>query len=387
MRVLGLISGTSTDGVDAAVADLSLSADVVRLVPVAATSTPYPDDLRAALEAALPPAITTVEDVCVLDTRVGQAFADAAAAAIAAAGPVDLVVSHGQTLYHWVEGRHARGTLQIGQPAWIAERTGAPVVADLRARDVAAGGHGAPLVSRFDALLLGGGDRVRAALNLGGIANLTVLAPGRPPLAFDTGPANTLVDAAVHDRSGGAASYDRDGAWAARGRVDEGLLGALLADPYYALAPPKSTGRERFNRAYLHDALHDRPRVADADLLATLTALTAETVACACRDHDVAEVVAAGGGTANPTLLGMLRERLPGVALTTIDDHGVPADAKEAYAFALLGFLTVHGVAGSEPSCTGAAHPTLLGALVPGRDGFALPPPAAVVPTRLEIVV
>lgn len=390
MRVIGLISGTSFDGIDVAAADLALRDDEVLLRPLGADTVPYTPDLRGALIAAMPPAPTTAAALCALDTRVGQAFAEAAAGAVRdlAGGDADLVVSHGQTLYHWVDGRHVLGTLQIGQPAWIAERTGLPVVADLRGRDVAAGGQGAPLVSMLDVLLLSRPDagEARAALNLGGIANLTIVAGGREAVAFDTGPGNALIDAAVGHVSGGAEHYDRDGVHAARGLVHPGLLQRLLADPYYARPAPKTTGKEHFHLPYLLDALAAFDEIEPDDVVATVTQLTAVTVADACRGHQVTGVVAAGGGTANPTLMAMLRDALPASEVTTIDALGIPSGAKEAYAFALLGFLTVHGVAGTVATCTGAAHPSLLGCLLPGPDGFALPAKASTTPTGMRIL-
>jgi anhydro-N-acetylmuramic acid kinase len=355
MLVVGLMSGTSFDGIDAAVADLSLDGEAVRLRCAGELSAPYPDDLREAIAAALPPATTTLEAVCALDTRIGQAFADLAANAVEAFGG-ELVVSHGQTVYH----AGPEGTLQLGQPAWIAERTGLPVVADLRARDVAAGGQGAPLVSLLDNLLLSGRPGRPAALNLGGIANLTV-----GEIAFDVGPANALLDAAARHFTG--APYDEDGRLAARGTVDEALLGELLADPYYARPAPKTTGKEHFHARYV------RYTGGAEDTLATLTALTARTVADAARAHAVTEVIASGGGVRNPVLMAALRQELGPIALITSDALGLPAQAKEAYAFALLGFLSHHGIAGTLPSATGARHPSVLGAVTPGSGSQPAP--------------
>jgi anhydro-N-acetylmuramic acid kinase len=200
------MSGTSFDAIEAAAAQLRLEGETLVMRPLGSRSTPYDTELRTALASALPPAATSAEVVCKLDTRLGQAFAAAAAetAEELCDGRADLVVSHGQTVFHWVEGGRALGTLQLGQPAWIAERTGSPVVSDLRSRDVAAGGQGAPLVSLFDVLLLGRGPETRAALNLGGIANLTIVPAGGSALAFDVGPANALIDAAVVHLSGGS---------------------------------------------------------------------------------------------------------------------------------------------------------------------------------------
>src|SRR5689334_17723774 len=223
MRVIGMISGTSHDAIEAAAVDFALAGDAIEARVVATGSFPYAPELRARLVRALPPAQTTLEEVCALDTLIGQAFADAAAAL----PPGQLVCSHGQTVFHWVDGPRALGTLQLGQAAWIAERLGVPVVSDVRIRDVAVGGQGAPLASVFDVLVLGDASRPCAALNLGGIGNVTVIRPGEEPIAYDTGPANALLDLAITAATDGAERFDRDGAGAARGRVDARLLERL----------------------------------------------------------------------------------------------------------------------------------------------------------------
>ncbi|MEU9440093.1 anhydro-N-acetylmuramic acid kinase [Streptomyces sp. NPDC048304] len=387
MRVIGLMSGTSYDAIEAAAADLALEGDTLRLRPLGHLSVPYPDELRNLIGATLPPATTTTQAVCALDTGVGQAFAGAAARALRELcdGSADLVVSHGQTVHHWVEDGTVRGTLQLGQPAWIAEATGLPVVSDLRSRDVAAGGQGAPLVGMTDTLLLRALPGTPAALNLGGIANVTVLAPGAEPLAFDTGPANALLDAAVRHFTGGAADYDEGGRRAAAGRTSPELLRALLDDPYYHRPAPKSTGKEHFHLPYLQRALAAAPTPDPDDVLATLARLTAVTVADACRAHGVTELVVSGGGTRNPVLMRMIGEELPGVRLRPSDDLGLPSDAKEALAFAVLGFLTVHGLPGTLPSGTGARRATLLGSITPGAAPLRLPEPAAQPPRLLRV--
>ncbi|WP_051852128.1 anhydro-N-acetylmuramic acid kinase [Streptomyces sp. NRRL F-5650] len=378
MRVIGLMSGTSYDAVEAAAADLQLSGEALEMRPLGHLSAPYPDGLRDLIAGSLPPSAVTARTVAELDTGIGQAFADVAVRAVRelCGGGADLVVSHGQTLYHWVEDGTVRGTLQLGQPAWVAEATGLPVVSDLRSRDVAAGGQGAPLVAMLDALVLAGLPGVPAALNLGGIANVTVVAPGARPLAFDTGPANALMDAAVRHFTGGAAQYDEDGRGAGAGRVDPALLRVLLDDPYYGRAAPKSTGKEHFHLPYLLRALAAAPVARTEDVLATLARLTAVTVADACRAHGVTRLVLSGGGTHNPVLTGMLAEELPGVSLGPSDALGLPSDAKEAPAFALLGFLTVNGLPGAVPSGTGARRAALLGTVTPGRGPLRLPEPA-----------
>lgn len=387
MNVLGLISGTSMDGIDVAAARFELDDGLVTLRPLGQTSIPYEASLRKELGAALPPAQTTSEMMCRLDTQVGQAFAAAATAAIADFAPdTDLIASHGQTIFHWVAGGEVLGSLQIGQPAWIASRTGLPVVADLRAADIAAGGQGAPLAGIFDALLLGGTDVTRASLNLGGISNITVVGGGVAPIAYDVGPANALIDAAVAHVTGGAESFDADGAIAARGRVHEQLLDELLTEPYYGQPPPKTTGKELFHLPYLLEAAAKVGDVSDDDLVATATAIAAVTVADACRSHGVGEVIAAGGGVHNPTLMRMLAEELGDIPIRPIDELGIPAAAKESYFIALIGYLTVHGLAGNLPAATGATRPVTLGALLPGPNGFRLPPSSQVQPTRLQIV-
>ncbi|MEU7281082.1 anhydro-N-acetylmuramic acid kinase [Streptomyces sp. NPDC045431] len=390
MRVIGMMSGTSYDAVDAAAADLALDGDAVVLRPLGMVSAGYDEGLRAALAAALPPAATTMKDVCALDTRIGQAFASLAVRACRelCGGRAELVVSHGQTVHHWVEGGRVCGTLQLGEPAWIAEATGLPVVSGLRTRDVAAGGQGAPLVSLVDVLWLRGRPGVPVALNLGGIANLTVAAGPGAPLAFDTGPGNALIDAAAHHVTGGRLRYDEDGALAARGAVDAELLRRLLAEPYYAAPPPKTTGKELFHLPYLLAALggDGRGSLSPPDLLATVTELTARTVADAVRSAGATEVVVSGGGTRNPVLMARLRTALGGVPVRDSDALGLPSAAKEAYAFAVLGFLTAHGLPGTVPACTGARHATVLGSLTPGRGGLWLPRvPAAAVPVRLRV--
>ncbi len=387
MRVIGLMSGTSYDAIEAAACDLALDGDTLEMRPLGALSLAHPEPLRAAITSVLPPAATTVEAVCRLDTGVGRAFADAAVRAVAelCGGAADLVVSHGQTVHHWVEGGVVRGTLQLGRPAWIAEATGLPVVSDLRSRDVAAGGQGAPLVSLLDTLLLRARPGVPAALNLGGIANITVVPPDVDPLAFDTGPANALLDAAVRHFTGGTADHDEDGRGAAAGRVHPGLLDELLNDPFYGRLPPKSTGKEHFHLPYLLDALAVAPVPEPDDVLATLTRLTCVTVADACRTHGVTELLVSGGGTRNPVIMAGLAEELPVVPLLPSDALGVPSAAKEALAFAVLGFLTVNGLAGALPSCTGARHASLLGSITPGSRPLRLPPPAALPPARLVV--
>ncbi len=381
MRVLGMISGTSHDGIDVAIVDFQhnprggLDGRIEY-----ATSVPYPEQLRTQLIDALPPAPVGFDVACELDTGIGHAFADAAVQAIAAhssvpgAGIIDAVCTHGQTVFHWVDGPRALGTLQIGQPAWIAEATGLPVISDVRAADIAAGGQGAPLVPILDQLLLEpfrSTGRRAAALNLGGIANMTVCAPGAEPVAWDIGPANALIDAVVTTSPLVSGTFDRDGELAAAGDVVPELLAELLTEPYYALPAPKSSGKELFHGAYVTDTLRRLgldPSL--PDLVATLTELTAVTVADAVRRASIEVVFASGGGVRNPVLMRRIAELLPETTVSMTDELGVVSDTKEAVAFALIGWATLNGLPGNVPSCTGATGGRVLGRLSAAPSGL-----------------
>ena len=342
MKVLGMISGTSHDGIDAAVVDLSLTGDELTGVVVHADSTPYRPDLRARLVAAFPPASTTLAEVCELDTLIGQAFAEVAAAVVAGVPDVDLIVSHGQTVFHWVEGAHALGTLQLGQAAWIAERTGVPVVSDVRIRDITAGGHGAPLVSYLDTLLLAGTAGRAAALNLGGISNMTVRRPGRARLRL-----RHRTGERARRRGGGArpaptpTATTPAGGWPRPDRCTTACWPSCSTTPTttcrHRRAPARSTSTATTSTPRWRSAGVD---LAVSDLVATLTELTVRTVARDVAAAGVSTLVVSGGGCHNPVLMAGLRAALPGVGVMTSDDLGVPADAKEAIAFAILGWCT-----------------------------------------------
>jgi anhydro-N-acetylmuramic acid kinase len=376
MRVLGLLSGTSHDGIDVTVVDFDETDGALHGAVLLEDSIPYAPELRARLVAALPPAQTTLAEVCELDTLIGQAFAEVAATAAASVGGVDAVCTHGQTVYHWVDAGHALGTLQIGQPAWIAERVGAPVVSDVRIRDITVGGHGAPLVSFLDELLLRGRAGTSAALNLGGIANITVVGDGIS--AYDIGPANALVDAVVVDEGLNELGYDEDAAIARTGAVDETLLAALLADPYYALPAPKSTGKEHFHLDYVRAQLAGRD-ISAPDLVRTLTELTVQTVARDVRAAGIGYLAVSGGGCRNPLIMDGLRAALSEVDVVLADELGASADNKEAVLFALIGWCTLHGVPAVIPGGTGASAPRILGTITPGAGPLRLPEPVAAV--------
>jgi len=385
--VIAVASGTSADGVDIGVFDLRW-ADRQQTVEVRVIDTvtrPWPGRLREEVLALLPPAATTAAEICRLDTLIGRHVARAVSDAQRAAGRgAELVVSPGQTVHHEVVDGRCEGTLQLGQPAWVAELTGLPVISDLRARDVAAGGHGAPLASTLDALWLAADAGRRAGLNLGGIANVTVVGEGEV-VAWDTGPANCLLDLAAARVSDGADTHDRDGLRALRGAVHEGLLKRLLAHPYFGVRPPVSTGRETFSAGFLADALAAVGAVEDDDLLATLTELSAVSVADALRPYRLSEVVVSGGGVRNPALVAALRRALDPVPLVSSDVYGLPPGAKETAMWALLGFLTWYGTPASTLA-TGSAGPRLLGRISPGLGPLRLPDPVAVPPLRLRAV-
>ena len=387
LTVAGLISGTSYDAIDVAVGRFSLSGDVISLRPLGLRSTPLDGEFRARIAALLPPNATTIGEVCRLETELGQRFGAAAAEAnrCLAGGTADLVVSHGQTVFHWVEDGQAFGGLQLGAAAWIAEATGLPVISDVRTRDIARGGQGAPLASTLDALLVlpPEGPR-RGSLNLGGIANITVRDREGGVTAYDLGPAGALLDQAVADATGGAERVDRDGRLAGRGRVSGPLLERFLADPYYALPPPKSTGKERFHSGYTRSVVGSTP-IGLEDLLATLTELTARLVAGACDEWELDELVCAGGGVRNPVLMERIASLAPGVRVRAIEEFGLPAQAKEGYLMALLGFLAWHGLEGTIPSATGAVKGSIVGSVTPGSRPLVLPSPVEVAPVRMVV--
>lgn len=365
---LGLISGTSADGIDAALVRFHEDDHgAIRAELRFGGTYPWPDELRARLvELGQRAATLTLDDIGELDTRIGLQFADTALAALrdagVEAGEVAAIGSHGQTLRHRPHGAHPF-TLQLGDASLIAERCGVRTVADFRRRDVAAGGHGAPLLPALHAALLSAPDERRAVLNLGGIANLTLLpaGDGAGVRGFDTGPANGLMDAWCLRHTG--AGYDRGGAFAAAGRVDADLLQRLLDEPWFALPPPKSTGRDQFHLGWLDSLLHGDE--APADVQATLLALTARTVADALRaaQPETARVIACGGGVHNPMLLAALAEALPEARVESSGVHGLDPDMVEAMGFAWLARQTVLGRPGNLPGVTGAAGPRVLGAI------------------------
>ena len=365
-RVVGLMSGTSADGIDAVLVDLWGCGESTRYEVLSFATTPLPSALRREVFA-LFAEDASLDALCRVNVALGEAFATAALAALAQAalGPdtLDLIGSHGQTVRHLPA---SGSTLQIGEPAVIAARTGAVTIADFRAADLAVGGEGAPLVPLADHLLFAQPHEGRLLLNIGGIANVTALpanAAASAVRAFDLGPGNMLIDAAVAHYTGGRERFDRGGQRAARGRIDEGLLAELMCTPFLQREPPKSTGREEFGERFLADVLRRGPCSAD-DLIATLTAFTVQSIAEGIDRFCPGEFAAlwvGGGGVHNPRIMAGLRRALPRLAVRSLAELGVDPDAREALAFAVLANETLLGRTGNIPAATRAQRPVVLG--------------------------
>jgi anhydro-N-acetylmuramic acid kinase len=369
--VIGLMSGTSVDGVDAALVRIAGSGRATRVTLLAFVTLPFAPEVRAQV-LALSHGQGNAEDVSRCDFRLGQLFADAADAVLETAGitraDLDLIASHGQTISHTPPP--AGATLQIGEAAVIAGQLGVPAVSDFRVSDMAAGGQGAPLVPYADWCLLTHPARARAIQNIGGIGNVTYLSANAAPdqvIGFDTGPGNMLIDQAVSWATDGGLQFDKDGDIAARGRVYQSLLSWLMQHPFLREPPPKSAGREQFGAAFWREASAEGQRqpCRPPDIVATVTAFTAQSIADAYRRFlpPLDEVVVGGGGARNPTLMRMLQERLAPAPVITHEAVGINGDAKEAIAFAVLANETLLGNPSSLPSVTGAARPVVLGKL------------------------
>lgn len=384
MIIAGLMSGTSADGVDVAICAVrgqpsQLSADII-----SGATYPYSRDLRERILHSCDPGQSRAPAIAELHVELAEVFADCVLRQLELAGmaaaSVDLIASHGQTIWHNVlPTGEVSASLQIGEAAVIAERTGITTISNFRARDIAAGGQGAPLTSYVDWLLLRHPNRWRAVQNIGGMGNVTFLPPSSDdvsaPIAFDTGPGNALLDMAVAQLTDGAQTYDRDGKLAEQGRLDEEWLDELLAHPYYQRGYPKTTGRETFGsdaaRELVGAAL---ARGLDAkDIIATLTALTASNIADAYQRFapaPIAEAILGGGGRSNPVMVRMLRQLLQPTAILTHEDIGLDSDFKEAAVFAVLAHETWHGRTATLPALTGAKRASLLGQITPG-DNYA----------------
>ncbi|OYN88560.1 anhydro-N-acetylmuramic acid kinase [Parenemella sanctibonifatiensis] len=378
MRIAGILSGTSLDGIDVAVVHFGMVGTQLRGCIEVARTVPWPEQTRGRLVSLLTRPTAELAELARLHAAVGEAFGEAAAEAIAEShGPVDLICSHGQNIAHVTDGAVTEATWQLGDPARIHARTGVPVIADVRAADVASGGAGAPLAPILDTLLVGGEDA--GFLNIGGIANVTRIRHGEV-VCGDTGPGNCLLDDAVRALSDGQESFDRDGVRARAGQVDEELLTYLVADPYFGLPMPRSTGREHFSLGELgihvdgQRARWSGGNLSGADLVRTLVELTARTVADAFGPGSSTPLHLSGGGADNPVLVERLADLLPGWQLRRTEELGVDSDHKEAVLFALIGWLGAYGLPGvvSAPTrsrggaaITGAREPAVLGSLTP----------------------
>jgi len=378
MRVAGLMSGTSADGVDVAIVDIAERKVHLRAFEMFS----YPPALRAEILRLCRPESARLDNICHYNFVLGEVFADALVKLCSKSGislgSIDVIGSHGQTIYHSPRARRysrraIRSTLQIGEPSVIAQRTGVTTVADFRPRDIAAGGQGAPLVPYADHVLFGHKRLSRAVQNIGGIANVTFLQGGCKSdeiLAFDTGPGNMVIDGIIRLATDGKQNFDWGGKMATRGIVDNKLLGEMLRHPFLRRRPPKSTGREEFGAAFAERIYRrgGRKGTSDADIVATVTAFTAQSIAQAYRRFLPAmpdEMILCGGGAHNSTLVEMLRGELAEVKMLSTGDFGINVDAKEAVSFAILAWATIQGMANNVPGATGAEQPVVLGKIVP----------------------
>ncbi|NIR48525.1 anhydro-N-acetylmuramic acid kinase [candidate division KSB1 bacterium] len=375
---VGLISGTSIDGVDAALVEVYDHGFQTKIELLHFLTHPYPDGLKNRILEISTPGKGTTEEICQMNVLLGEIFATAALKVIrgakAAPESVDFIGSHGQTVQHWPQelerfGYKVRSTLQLGEPSVIARRTGILTVADFRPADMAMGGQGAPLVPYLDFVLFRSSEKSRALLNIGGIANLTVVRQNcrlEDVVAFDTGPGNMLIDALMmklFDQS-----YDDDGKVAQSGSVSQKLLEAGLRHPYFEQPPPKSTGREEFGQHFLEKFMAEANilKLDNNDIVATASELTASSIWQSYQKHvmpngAVNELIVSGGGSRNGFLINSLKEKFQDTPVRPIDDFGIPSDAKEAVCFAVLANETIFGVPNNVPSATGASQPTVLG--------------------------
>lgn len=375
MRVIGLISGTSVDGIDVALTDIEGEGYDLRVAFLEGFTVPYPDDLRQRILAVCAGQPITLANLADLDEAIAHQFAQAAQRMIDQAGSVDLVASHGQTVFHRpVQGHHLAYSVQLGRGASMARRLGIPTVSNFRQSDIEAGGEGAPLVPIVDLCLLSHPQQRRCVQNIGGIGNVTYLPAWdrrqcpHPPaiLGWDTGPGNSLIDIAMATLSEGTLTYDANGAWAAQGTPCQDLVNHWLQHPYLHQPPPKSTGRELFGWDYFQRCYADAQQrgLSPTDIVATLTQFTAATIAQSYRSFLPAlpdTILVGGGGCRNPVLMAHLQAEFPEIPVRPTDEAGVPAGDKEAIAFAVLGYWRWQGFPGNLPAVTGATAAVPLG--------------------------
>jgi anhydro-N-acetylmuramic acid kinase len=378
MLVIGLMSGTSVDGIDAALVEIQGSTTDLQVQLIAADTYAYPPELRQQILAVCAGNPISMAELADLDEAIANCFADAVQRVQPEGKRAELIGSHGQTVFHRpvpaIEGSyHPLGySQQIGRGAVIAHRTGIATIDNFRAADIAAGGQGAPLVPKTDAFLLGDDHTHLCVQNIGGIGNCTYLPPRSSSdweeqvLGWDTGPGNSLIDLAVEELSGGQQTYDRGGAWAATGTVDADLVALWLQQEYFRTPPPKSTGRELFGRTYLHVCRQEGIHLSDADFLATITDLTAASIADSYQrflPRLPDRVLLCGGGARNDFLRQRLQNHLPNIEIRNTDEMGLNSDFKEAIAFALLAYWRWQSIPGNLPAVTGAKSKMLLGDL------------------------
>jgi anhydro-N-acetylmuramic acid kinase len=380
LLVLGLMSGTSADAIDIALTRISGAPPNLKSQLLDHATIPYPPQLQKEILRVAEQTPITAGDLSLLNFRLGQAYAEAALQACKkfriAPRKIDLLGSHGQTIFHQgppipYQGRPTASTLQIGEPAIIAARMGITTVADFRPADIAVGGQGAPLVPYADYLLYRHPKLGRVSLNLGGIANITVLPAARKPeqmFAFDTGPANMLIDALVQHFTRGKQRYDRNAALAAEGRANPAFVDELMKDPYLRQRPPKSTGREYYGRDYVQKilALARRYKAKPNDTIRAATIFAALSIVDALNrfvlpKHKILQLIVSGGGAKNPLILAQLSAALPKIEVLPSSELNVPTEAKEAFAFALMAYETFHQRPSNLPSATGAKGPAILG--------------------------
>jgi anhydro-N-acetylmuramic acid kinase len=386
MLVMGMMSGTSADGIEAAIVRISGAPPEILAKVESHHHVPFGPHVREQILRLANGGATTTAEISRLDFVLGEEFARAAIAASQNSGigleKISLIGSHGQTVFH--QGAPARlagawrvaSTLQIGEPSVIAERTGVPTIANFRPSDIAAGGHGAPLVPFVDYLLYGDARRGRVALNIGGIANVTVIPAGACPedvFAFDTGPGNMIVDALIQSITGRREKFDRGAKTALTGRTVPELLSRMMREPYLRKRPPKTAGREQFGQIYAQRLIEwaRKHHAAPADLVRTATVFTSLSIADAFRRlivprATIHELIVSGGGAKNPLMMAQLAASVPGIEIIQSSRLGVATDAKEAFAFAILAYEAYHGRPNNLPSATGARHPVVMGKLTRG---------------------
>jgi anhydro-N-acetylmuramic acid kinase len=386
LNVIGLMSGTSFDGIDACLVKITGNGLSTEIEIIEFETYPYKEEIRELIFDASKEQTGRVDKICQLNFTLGKLFADAAGQIAEKSSipisDIDIIGSHGQTIYHISSlkekaDKKVRSTLQIAEPSIIAQETGVTTVADFRTRDIAAGGEGAPLVPYADFILFGKDGIGRAVQNIGGIANVTFLPAGcsiNEIIAFDNGPGNMIIDRFAEIITEGKLKYDKDGELASKGKLNQDLLERLCSHPYLSIPPPKSTGREDFGIQFSDNLYEElkRDNVDFLDTITTVTVFTAKSISDSYRkyiqpSYKLSEVVMSGGGVYNPILFQFLKEYLENINIRKVEEFGIPSDAKEALAFAILANETICGNPGNVPSATGARERVVLGKIIPGR--------------------